>query len=134
MGIVELAQIVGALGLWTAVPWVWRKLTRDPKGDAQTRERNARASLTEWQTLHGEIQRLDHELGEVRSELEAVKQSAENEKDALERENRTLRGKVESLRKRVGQLEEILKTKTTPEDMRALLAEMLTREIGRCRR
>lgn len=93
-----------------------------PKIRAEARRANAQAGQIVWQTLDGEIRRLDRELAEVRSQLDGVKREAADEKAQLERENKELKAQVSSLRRRVAQLEEIIKTKTTPEDMRAQLA------------
>lgn len=124
------AFISSPMLLWL-IGFLWRRLRRDLKAEAEARKLNAEASRTEWATLYDEIKRLDSELADVRMELASVKREAADEKTELERENRRLRAEVSSLRTRVGQLEEIIKTKTTPEDMRAQLAEISRRTAKR---
>lgn len=124
----SLQIVVGALLSGSILPIVirslWQRLRRDPKAEAETRKLNAEAEDKIEARLWREIKRLDAELADVRTELATVKRAAADEKTELERENRQLRLEVSALRRRVGQLEEIIKTTTTPEDMRAQLAEI----------
>jgi septal ring factor EnvC (AmiA/AmiB activator) len=127
-------QIVVALLSGSVMPFVvaflWRRLRRDAKSDAEARDINARASRTEWQTLRDEINRVDRELAEVRAELAKVKVAAADEKATLERENKALRTKVQRLTLRVQGLEDILKVKPLPPEMQAML-DKLDEETGR---
>lgn len=110
---------------------LWVRIRRDPKSEAEARKLNAEADDSIVNRLYREIQRLDKEMNALRAELAAVKCAADDEKHLLERENKQLRIEVSSLRIRVGQLEEIIKTKTTPEDMRAQLAEIDRRTVSK---
>lgn len=128
MGLAEWAQLAGAALSGSSLPWlagiVRRRLLSDPKAQAEARKLNTETDGMIVTRLYAEIERIDRELNAVRSELETVKASAHDEKTQLETENKRLRFEVSALRRRVGQLEEIIKTKTTPEDMRAQLAEI----------
>lgn len=95
-----------------------------PKIRAEAHKTNVQSDDLMVTRLWAEIERLDLDLREVRQELANVKSAAADEKTLLETDNKRLRYQVDSLRKRVAQLEEIIKTKTTPEDMRAQLAEI----------
>jgi chromosome segregation ATPase len=131
MGGGNLASIVGALLSGSFLPFVarflWRRLRRDPVTQAEARKLNAEAERIEWQTLRDEIERLTATVkaqGKRIAELEQRDGQRDEREGELERENKSLRAQVSSLRKRVAQLEEIITTKTTPEDMRAQLAEI----------
>jgi regulator of replication initiation timing len=121
------AALLSGSFLPSACGWIWRRLRRDPKGEAEARKLNAEASRTEWQTLRDEIDRLTATVrtqGKCIAELQQQAQERAGREQHLEQENKRLRLEVSSLRKRVAELEEILKTKTTPEDMRAQLDEI----------
>jgi regulator of replication initiation timing len=125
------ASLAGAVGFVPGLQWLWRRVARNPKQEAEARKLNAEADDLLAVRLWAEIERLDRDLKEVRSELETVKAAAADEKTALETENKRLRLEVSFLRKRVEQLEEIIKTKTTPADMLAQLAEIDRRTVAR---
>lgn len=122
------SQLGAALLSGSVLPFVfgflWRRLKRDLKAEAEARKLHAEADGFIADRLYAEIERLDRDLGELRSELATVRRAAESEKNHLEKENKGLRLEVSSLRRRVAQLEEIIKTRTTPEDMRAQLARI----------
>lgn len=138
MGVAEWTQLAGAALSGSALPWlaafVRRRLFTDPKAEAEARKLNTEADGLIVTRLYAEIERLDRDLSDLRTELLMVKRSAEDEKTHLETENKRLRMEVSSLRTRVGQLEEIIKTRTTPEDMLAQLAEIDRKTAKRSRR
>lgn len=138
MGKGGLAQIIGALLsgslLQVVFSFLWRRLRRDPKSEAEARKINAEASHVEWGTLRDEIDRLTAAMkkaeasliaqGKQIKELEAAADKRVDREAELERENKQLRTEVGRLRLRVEELEEILKLPTTPDDMKAQLDEL----------
>lgn len=118
------AAVLSVPAVWSAFRFLWKRLGRDPKAEAEARKINAEADDSIVNRLYREIERLDKEMNAVRVELAAVKEAADDEKRVLERDNKSLRREVSSLRSRIGQLEEIIYECTTPEDMRAALDKL----------
>lgn len=128
MGVQDWAQIGAALGIGSIAPWIWRKIRRDPKGDAEARQINADASRTEWAALKDEIDRLAATVtrqGRCIADLEAKAATRATREDELERENKLLRTQVGRLRRRVEGLEKILKVEVTiTPEMQRLIDEL----------
>jgi regulator of replication initiation timing len=114
-------------GAVTAVVTFAGTLLYLPKVRAEARKTNAQAGQIEWGTLRDEIDRLRLRIetqDQRIAELEKLDGERIDREVELVKENRRLRYEVSSLRRRVGQLEEIITTRTTPEDMRAQLDKL----------
>lgn len=131
MGPGDLLQLGGALLSGSALPFaasfLWRRLRRDPRNEAEARKLNAEASHVEWQTLRDEIDRLTATVriqGRCIAELEAKAEARIGREEALAHENKLLRAEVGRLRNRVKELEDVLKLRATPKDMRRQLEKI----------
>lgn len=128
MGPGDLLQLGGALLSGSALPFaasfLWRRLRRDPRNEAEARKLNAEADGFIVSRLYAEIERLDREMKDVRSELADVKVAAHDEKVALVQENKALRTQVGRLRRRVEGLEKILKVNPITPEMQRILDEL----------
>jgi hypothetical protein len=61
--------------------FLWRRLKRDRKADAETRKLNVETDGLIVTRLYAEIERLDRDLGEIRNELVTVRNAAIDEKN-----------------------------------------------------
>lgn len=112
---------------------LWKRLRRDPKGNAEARKINADASHTEWGTLRDEIHRLQSRVEEQDrriAELEKLDCERVDREVELKRENGRLRQKVSKLESRVEGLEAIFRVGPVPPEMQAQL-DALDRKTGR---
>ena len=107
-----------------------------PKVRAEARKANAQAHQIEWATLNDEIGRQSRQIVDLRKELHALKNAVAVREAELLQENKALREEVVELRHenkllranasrlqiRVAGLEDVLKVRSTPDDMTELLA------------
>lgn len=110
--------------LGSVIFFLWRRLRRDPKTEAEARKLNAEAERIDWQTLRDEIDRQNLQIRSLREEIHAMRNKMASREAELEAENKRLRAEVARLTTRVQGLENIFKVPSTPEDMKRMLAEL----------
>lgn len=130
MTIVDLAQIVGALGFIPGLLWIGRRLMRDPKGQAETRKLNIEADGMIVDRLYAEIERLDREMTELRGQFSEAKETAAAALVLEQKENKRLKAEIMLLRLRVDGLERIIRMGPKTDEETAALLAALDRQIA----